>query len=194
MRHFFYCYFLVGYGVLSGRSDMITMVRCVSLGLQIYHFRLFDAQRIEGIPRFLVRNTHADPLGHNLLLSGKHGTAGMFGKARVHGQGGGVNVAKENGRVFLRLDMDTGVAKVGMTTVVGNGTVHDHGRHARTGLELIAGAVAVAVGRVPIGLGVVPTPAKVLDAHEVFLAVFFNVQAQNVVGVLETNRSHPSNQ
>jgi hypothetical protein len=179
MESLFYCYFFsLLFCVAKGR------VKKGTLRLQFFHFRLFDTQCIERIPWFLIGNAHADPLRDNLLLSSKDGTAGMFGKATIHGLGVRVDVAKENSRVWLGFDVDTGVTEIGMSAVVGNGTVHDHGRHAGTGFELITGTIAVAMGCVPVRFRVVPAPAKVLDAHEIFLAVFFNVETQYVVGVL----------
>ena len=79
-----------------------------------------NTQSVERIPRYFCGDTEADPLRHDLLFTFKDRTTRMFCKAGIHSLCFGVNVTEKDGIILFWLDVDTRVAKVSVSTRIGN--------------------------------------------------------------------------
>mmetsp|Transcript_18925 Transcript_18925/g.45397 ORF Transcript_18925/g.45397 Transcript_18925/m.45397 type:complete len:332 (-) Transcript_18925:481-1476(-) len=172
----------------NGRPDNIlgvSLVRCI---------RVFNTQGIERIPRILIVHPEPDPLRNNLLLPLHNRTPAVLRESAVHFHAFGIDVAEECCPVLLRFDVNVAVAKARGPSHLWRVAVHNYGGHAISGLELQAGAVAVAVGHVPVRSLVARAAAKVLDGHEILLPVLFYVERQHVIHVIVHASGEPGNE
>mmetsp|Transcript_27028 Transcript_27028/g.56607 ORF Transcript_27028/g.56607 Transcript_27028/m.56607 type:complete len:295 (+) Transcript_27028:1368-2252(+) len=154
---------------------------------------MLDSQSIETIPWIFLVNSQANPLCDNLFLPFKHGTAGMFRKTGIHYACFRVNVGKENGVSTLWLNMDARIAEIGVTTLICHRTIHNHGGHASSLFMRQSGTITVAVRSISIRFRIIFSTPLVLNAHQIFLSMFFNVQPQHVVRIVVDTTTQTGN-